>query len=75
MTSQPPLLPFQHHVFHEIQTLTVSKHARLVEIGLQQTMEPNEAFPARETNPLHFVKLEIENPKMAETARAEAWSG
>ena len=38
-------------------------------------METNEASPAKETNPLNFVKLELENPKMAETARAEAWSG
>ena len=36
-------------------------------------METNEASPAREMNPLHFVKLELENPKMAETARDEAW--
>ena len=38
-------------------------------------METNEASPAKETNPLNFAKLELENPKMAETARAEAWSG
>ena len=38
-------------------------------------METNEASPAKETNPLDFLKLELENPKMVETARAEAWSG
>ena len=38
-------------------------------------METNEASPAKETNPLDFLKLELENPKMAETASAEAWSG
>ena len=37
-------------------------------------METNEASPAKGTNPLDFVKLELENPKMAETACAEAWS-
>ena len=38
-------------------------------------METNKASPAKETNPLDFVKLELENPKMAETALAETWSG
>lgn len=74
MTSQPPSLLFQHHVFHEIRTPTVNKHARLVEIGSSRTapdMESNETSAARETNPADNVKLEEENLKMAETACAE----
>ena len=34
-------------------------------------MEIDEAFPARETNPVNFVKLEGYNPKIAETSCAE----
>ena len=34
------IVPFQHHVFYELQTPTVSKHARLVEIGLPQIWKP-----------------------------------
>ena len=34
-------------------------------------MKTNEAFPARETNPVDFAKLEGYNPKIAETSCAE----
>ena len=40
MIPQPPSLPVQHNVFHEIQTETVTKHARLVEIGQPQIWKP-----------------------------------
>ena len=40
MKTQPPSLPFQHNVFHEIQTKTVNKHARFVEIGQLQIWKP-----------------------------------
>ena len=33
IASQPPFLPFQHNLFHEIRTPTVNNHARIVEIG------------------------------------------
>ena len=36
MTSTPPSVSFQHHVFHEMRTPMVNKHARLVLIGLPQ---------------------------------------
>ena len=39
MIPQPPSLPVQHNVFHEIQTQTVI-HARLVEIGQPQIWKP-----------------------------------
>ena len=40
MKTQPLSLSFQHNFFHEIQTQTVNKHARLVEIGQPQIWKP-----------------------------------
>ena len=49
MKSQSKSLPFQHNFFHEIRTAP--------------NVETNEAFPARETNPADFGKLERYSPK------------
>ena len=58
MKSQSKSLPFQHNFFHEIRTAP--------------NVETSEAFPARETNPADFGKLETYSPKYPKPTRSQA---